>query len=89
MIDSGPGLTPDESRTVFDRYRRGATTTSGYGLGLYASRRIIEAHRGRIGVASQPGRGSRFFFELPFVRPGQSNVSAASVRTAAGSRRAR
>lgn len=65
VIDSGPGLTADESRTVFDRYRRGATTTSGYGLGLYASRRIIEAHRGRIGVASQPGRGSRFFFELP------------------------
>jgi signal transduction histidine kinase len=69
VIDSGPGLSPDESRTVFDRYRRGATTTSGYGLGLYASRRIIEAHRGRIGVTSHPGHGSRFFFEIPFVRP--------------------
>lgn len=68
VIDTGPGLTADESRTVFDRYRRGVTTTSGYGLGLYACRRIIEAHRGRIGVVSQQGRGSRFFFEVPVLR---------------------
>jgi signal transduction histidine kinase len=73
VIDSGPGLTSDEARTIFDRFRRGMTTSSGHGLGLYASRRIIEAHRGRIGVASQPGRGSRFFFELPFRRP-QSHI---------------
>ncbi len=74
VIDTGPGLSADESRTIFGRYRRGMTTSSGYGLGLYASRRIIEAHRGRIGVVSQPGRGSRFFFELPFSRPPQSHI---------------
>ena len=70
VIDSGPGLTAEESRMVFERYRRAATNQGqqGYGLGLHTSRRIIEAHRGRIGIASQPGRGSRFFFELPLAR---------------------
>lgn len=71
VIDSGPGLTAEESRVVFDRYRRAnrGGGQQGYGLGLYTSRRIIEAHKGRIGIASQPGRGSRFFFELPAIAP--------------------
>lgn len=71
VIDSGPGLTAEESRMVFERYRRAkrAAVQQGYGLGLYTSRRIIEAHKGRIGIASQPGRGSRFFFELPAIAP--------------------
>jgi signal transduction histidine kinase len=68
VIDTGPGLSDDESRRVFERYRRASTAQSGYGLGLHTSRRIIEAHHGRIGIASQPGRGSRFFFELPLVK---------------------
>ena len=72
VIDAGPGLTAEESRVVFERYRRAKRSTGqqhGYGLGLYTSRRIIEAHKGRIGIASQPGRGSRFFFELPAIAP--------------------
>ncbi|HUS32470.1 MAG TPA: HAMP domain-containing sensor histidine kinase [Kofleriaceae bacterium] len=68
VIDSGPGLTAEESRLVFERYRRGTTQQQGYGLGLHTARRIVEAHRGRIGIASQPGKGSRFFFELPIAR---------------------
>jgi signal transduction histidine kinase len=72
VIDSGPGLSAEESRVVFEKYRRtrrAATQHEGYGLGLYTSRRIIEAHKGRIGIVSQPGRGSRFFFELPAIAP--------------------
>lgn len=71
VIDTGPGLTAEEARVVFDRYRRAQRTSGkqGYGLGLYTSRRIIEAHKGRIGIVSQPGRGSRFFFELPAIAP--------------------
>jgi signal transduction histidine kinase len=68
VIDSGPGLSADEARRVFERYRRGtAGNTHGYGLGLYTSRKIIEAHRGRIGCVSKPGHGSRFYFELPLA----------------------
>jgi signal transduction histidine kinase len=67
VIDSGPGMTADECRAVFDRYRRGRTRAAGHGLGLYISRRIVEAHGGRIGVASTPGKGCRFYFELPIT----------------------
>jgi len=72
VIDTGPGLSADESRIVFERYRRAKRPTeqaTGHGLGLYTSRRIIEAHKGRIGIVSQVGRGSRFFFELPAIAP--------------------
>jgi signal transduction histidine kinase len=69
VIDQGQGLAADEARRVFERYRRATTgPQQGYGLGLYTCRRIIEAHRGRIGVVSAPGRGSRFYFELPVAR---------------------
>jgi signal transduction histidine kinase len=68
VIDCGPGLTADDARRVFERYRRGtAGNAHGYGLGLYTSRKIIEAHRGRIGCVSTPGRGARFYFELPLA----------------------
>jgi signal transduction histidine kinase len=66
VFDRGPGLTSEEARRVFDRYQRaGGSQQPGYGLGLFICRKIVEAHRGRIGVASTPGRGSRFFFDLP------------------------
>lgn len=69
VTDAGPGLAADEQVAIFDRYRRGSTShgTEGSGLGLYLSKRIIEAHGGRIAVESERGRGSRFYFELPLV----------------------
>ena len=69
VIDQGRGLTPEQSRTVFDRFRRerSARSRDGYGLGLYISRKIIDAHRGRIGVVSIVGQGSEFFFELDTI----------------------
>lgn len=69
VADSGPGMPPDEAARVFDKYRRAPTTAhrDGNGLGLYVSRKIVEAHGGRIGVDSVFGQGSRFFFELPVL----------------------
>lgn len=69
VTDQGIGMTPEQARTVFERGHRtdGARSRDGYGLGLYISRKIVDAHRGRIGVASTPGKGSRFFFELPLL----------------------
>jgi CheY-like chemotaxis protein len=69
VIDEGPGLTRDEVSYVFDKYRRARATETreGLGLGLFISKKIVEAHDGRIGVESAPGKGSTFFFEIPVV----------------------
>jgi PAS domain S-box-containing protein len=67
VIDAGPGIAPEDREAIFEKYRRSnnAGGHEGSGLGLYVSKRIIEAHGGRIGVDSVHGVGSRFYFELP------------------------
>ena len=65
VIDHGAGLSVEQARQVFERHWRGSRVVAGSGLGLHISRKIVEAHGGRMGVESAPGRGSRFFFDLP------------------------
>jgi signal transduction histidine kinase len=67
ICDAGPGLSPAEAAVVFEPYRRGETSKGrrGTGLGLYVSKRIVEAHGGSIGVESVRGSGARFYFALP------------------------
>jgi NtrC-family two-component system sensor histidine kinase KinB len=64
--DEGPGIAPEFQEHLFDRfYRVPGTKKSGAGLGLSIAREIVIAHQGEIGVISQPGQGSEFFFVLP------------------------
>jgi NtrC-family two-component system sensor histidine kinase KinB len=66
--DQGPGISPENQEHVFERfYRVPGTTKTGAGLGLSIAREIVVAHQGEIGVISQPGHGSEFFFVLPLV----------------------
>ncbi len=69
VIDRGPGLTAEQCQLLFERYRRVTSQGlhRGHGLGLYVSRRIVEAHGGSIGVESRVGCGSRFYFVLDAV----------------------
>jgi len=69
VIDAGPGIRPEERQMVFEKFRRASSSHGheGNGLGLYVSKRIIEAHGGRIGVDSAQGIGACFFFELPLT----------------------
>ncbi|MEO1392328.1 MAG: hybrid sensor histidine kinase/response regulator [Cyanobacteria bacterium J06634_5] len=65
--DNGVGITSDQCVSLFELYQRGhmPSPTRGLGLGLYISRKIVEAHGGTIGVTSQPHEGSCFWFDLP------------------------
>jgi signal transduction histidine kinase len=66
--DHGPGITSDHITNLFERFYRVPDIKSdarGTGLGLYICRKLVEAHGGEIGVDSEPGRGSRFYFTLP------------------------
>lgn len=68
--DDGEGLQPDQCDRLFQLYVRGLDNRhlTGIGLGLHRCQQIISAHGGKIGVHSQPGRGSQFWFTLPLSR---------------------
>jgi signal transduction histidine kinase len=64
--DTGPGLPEALATHIFEPYVRGpGNAQPGLGLGLSTVRRFVEAHGGRVGVESSPGRGSVFWFRLP------------------------
>ncbi len=68
ILDQGPGIPPEERPHLFERYRRtraGRERREGLGLGLYITRRLVEAHGGRVWVESDVGKGSVFSFTLP------------------------
>jgi two-component system, sensor histidine kinase and response regulator len=66
--DNGPGLTAEQQGQLFKQFSRmNETRASGHGLGLSIVRRITEKLGGSAGVESQPGAGSRFWFELPIA----------------------
>ncbi|HEY1517498.1 MAG TPA: HAMP domain-containing sensor histidine kinase, partial [Solirubrobacteraceae bacterium] len=74
VIDTGPGIEPEQMAHVFERFYRGtragsgdaAPRTEGSGLGLAIVKTIAEAHGGAATVTSRPGAGSRFEITLPF-----------------------
>ena len=64
--DNGVGLTPEEQGVLFTEFTRlNEVRAEGHGLGLSIVRRIVEKLGGRVGVQSQPGQGSEFYFTLP------------------------
>lgn len=67
VADHGPGIDDMEQEMIFEKFYRGRNqrmTIQGTGMGLAIARAIVELHGGKIGVTSQVGRGSLFFFSL-------------------------
>jgi two-component system CheB/CheR fusion protein len=68
VSDNGPGIPKEKLTHLFERYYRGIESNnkvSGLGLGLYICSEIIKRHNGQIGVNSEQGKGSTFWFMLP------------------------
>jgi signal transduction histidine kinase len=67
VADNGSGIAAADLPHVFEPYWK--SDQRGTGLGLFIARSIVQAHGGRIWVASAPGSGTRFFFTVPNHRP--------------------
>ena len=70
VIDKGPGIPLDKMEHLFNRYYRvynSGSKYTGLGLGLYICSEIIKKHGGKIGVDSELGNGSAFWFILPMA----------------------
>jgi two-component system phosphate regulon sensor histidine kinase PhoR len=71
IADTGPGIPAEAVPTLFERFTRVAATskTRGSGLGLMIVREIVNAHGGEVGVQTELGKGSTFWFTLPRSEP--------------------
>jgi signal transduction histidine kinase len=68
VIDSGAGIAKEAHARIFDEFEQageaGGELQKGTGLGLTICRSIVQLHGSKIGLESEPGRGSTFYFDL-------------------------
>jgi PAS domain S-box-containing protein len=80
--DNGPGIPPQQQQRIFEAFFRlteTGTATEGTGLGLAITARLVELHGSKLGIESQPGEGSCFYFLLPLVALIPDRLSQTSV----------
>ena len=69
VSDTGPGIPPEQQAHIFEEFQQVDNSITrekgGTGLGLAIARKIIALHGGEIGLESEPGRGSTFWFQVP------------------------
>ncbi|HNS12400.1 MAG TPA: HAMP domain-containing sensor histidine kinase [Bacteroidia bacterium] len=68
--DNGIGMKADTQKRVFEKFFRESTgdlhSVEGFGLGLSYVKSIVDSHKGKVEVSSQPGKGSRFLIFIPY-----------------------
>jgi signal transduction histidine kinase len=68
VIDTGPGIAPEDQLLIFEPFKQtetGIRHAHGTGLGLPISKRLVDAHGGKLWVESQTGKGAAFYFTIP------------------------
>ena len=78
--DSGPGIPPEERERIFDAFYRlqsSADAIEGTGLGLAITQRLVQLHGAQLGLQSESGQGSCFYFSLPVAEGIVSRPAAA------------
>ena len=84
VIDTGPGIAPDQQAHIFDRFWTGKRQSGvGAGLGLYIAKGVIEAHGGQLWAESTPGATTRFHLTLPIAAPVEVAPGAARAHAPA------
>ena len=76
--DTGTGIPEQEQESVFERFVKLNSFVQGTGLGLAISKSIVEQMGGRIGLNSEPGKGSCFWFTHPYIRTRSVSAGVAS-----------
>jgi len=78
VIDTGPGITPEGQEKLFKAFSQvdGSATrkSGGSGLGLSICANLVQLHGGRIGVTSEEGKGSTFWFTIPLYNQPQEEI---------------
>lgn len=90
VTDQGIGIAPEEQDRVFGRFAQVDMSSTrafgGFGMGLFITRAIVEAHGGHVGVSSAPGEGSTFTIEVPVDGPVATDGALASADPAPDAR---
>jgi len=72
VTDTGIGISKEKAENIFESFTQADSDTSrkygGTGLGLTISRQLVELQGGNIGLESEPGVGTRFYFEIPYLQ---------------------